>query len=337
MNTFTLDSNHTRALDHFAGYGLSAILEDSGEDVRMHWSDAARPRLVLDGLTSDETTVAEIVRNHALSHGTLESWVQRTTTIRGQTKSSEVGLFSPRIATPGDPTAWMALFTERRAVLDAPMNDTRLDARMIQSLGEPAYWPVGTQLPEPDRGASRWEMKTRNRGEDFMRNRLAPLARAVAKRDSTAIQSGLTGQTITDEVGKNSIESRSATGLALPGPVDNALAWCALWGLSFFPVTHLIGKQSFTPGAYPQDRIQPQQMTLPITTTPISPAKLRRVLRSRALNDAAYAESSSPERAVGQEALRRVGLAGLVRFPVRIAGSASAPERQVLFGTFESL
>lgn len=42
VTDFVLGSDHTRALDHFAGYGLGALLEQAGEqDVRLHWSDEA--------------------------------------------------------------------------------------------------------------------------------------------------------------------------------------------------------------------------------------------------------------------------------------------------------
>ena len=338
MTDFTLGSDYTRALDHFAGYGLSAILEDAGENVRLHWtSDEARPRLTLTGLKTDSLAVAEAVRAHAHSHSDGASWVQRTTSVRGPARLSTVGLFSPRVATPADAAGWNTLFSERRAVLDEQLNSGRLDARMIHALGEPAYWPVGTLGAEPDRGASRWEMKTRNRGEDFCRNRLSLLAKSVCARTATGVLPGLQGDRVIDEVGKGAIDSRTGTGLITPSPVDNAVAWCALWGLSLFPVTHRVGQQSRTPGAFPKDKIQPRQMVLPLTTAPTSLAKFRRVLRSQAFDDAAFAEVDSPSRTVGRETLQRAGVSGLVRFPIRIAGSASAPERQVLSGTYEAL
>ncbi|GFG50673.1 hypothetical protein [Mycolicibacterium agri] len=338
MTVFMLGSDHTRALDHFAGYGLSAILEDAGErDIRLNWSDEAKPRLILSGLRSTATQVAEAVRAHAVKHNQTESWVKQIAAVKGQGKTFEVGLFSPRIGTPGEPDEWKRLYDARCAVLDAESNQAWLDSLMLQALGEPAYWLLDSPLPEPDRGASRWEMKTRNRGEDFTRNRLALLAQAVAARSSDAIMAGLVGDAVVDEMGKDRPESRSGTGLVPPGPVDNAMAWCALWGLSAFRITHRIGRQSFTPGAYPQTKVHPEMMALPLVTSPTSPAKLRRILRSRAFDSAAFAPAGSSERAVGKEALRESGVTGLVRFAVRVAGSASAPERQILAGEFDPI
>ncbi|MGB3708227.1 hypothetical protein [Gordonia sp. (in: high G+C Gram-positive bacteria)] len=43
------------------------------------------------------------------------------------------------------------------------------------------------------------------------------------------------------------------------------------------------------------------------------------------------------EQVVARDQLLAAGVRGLVRFPVRKAGSTSAPERQVLAGTFEAL
>jgi CRISPR-associated protein Csb3 len=338
VTDFVLGSDHTRALDHFAGYGLSAILEQAGEhDVRLHWSDEATPKLTLSGLRSTPTAVADAVHAHAVAHCAAESWVQQITTVQRADKAAEVGLFSPRIVAPQGTDAWNKLYASRFQALAAPANQGWLDSLMLQALGEPAHWLLHTQTPEPDRGASRWEMKTRNRGEDFTRNRLGILAKIVAARTPDAVLAGLTGAAIVDEAGRNNADSRSATGFARPGVVDNAMAWCALWGLSAFRITHRIGRQSFTPGAYPQTRVHPQVMVLPIVTTPTSPAKLRRILRSRAFDLAAFGAAESSDRAVGREALRTSSIKGLVRFGVRVAGSASAPERQVLSGVFEVL
>ncbi|MCV7383973.1 hypothetical protein [Mycolicibacter longobardus] len=337
MTEFILGSDHTRALDHFAGFGLSAILEQAGErDLKVSWPESAQPRLTISELSSTPQQVSVAVYTHAVAHRMHGSWVQQTTTVTSKGKRSKVGLFSPRIAVPESGGDWRNLYSMRWAALDLRENQSWIDSLMIQALGEPAYWLLHT-VPEPDRGASRWEMKTRNRGEDFTRNRLALLAKSVSARTPDAILAGLAGDAQVDEVGKNRIGSRSGTGLVTPQPVDNAIAWCALWGLSAFRITHRIGRQSFTPGADLQNQIHPAQMALPLVTTPTSPAKLRRVLRSRAFNDAAFGARETPECAVGREALRHSGVTGLVRFQVRKAGSSSAPERQVLAGVFETL
>lgn len=338
MTDFVLGSDYTRALDHFAGFGLSAILEQGGErDIRIYWSGAADPRLILSGHRAVPAKVAAAVHAHAAAHCAPESWVQKTASLRSKGKLLQVGLFSPRIAVPDGPDEWRSLYAQRAAALDIRANQGWLDSLMIQALGEPAYWLLGTETPQPDKGASRWEMKTRNAGEDFTRNRLALLAKTVAARTPDAVLNGLTGDAIDDEAGSNKLDSHTGTGLVPPGIVDNTLAWCALWGLSAFRITRRIGRQSFTPGAYPQARVHPDEMVLPLVTSPTSPAKLRRMLRSRAFDDAAFAPVGSSDRATGREALKQSGVAGLVRFPVQNAGTSQAAKRQVLTGGFEPL
>lgn len=336
MTDFVLGSDHTRALDHFAGYGLAAVLEQHGEnDLRLHWSEDAVPQLTITGLRSSPAEVATIVHAHASAHCEPASWVQQTVTVQRPTGPAEVGLFSPRIATPQDTAAWRELYARRCEVLDDTVNQSWLDSLMLQGLGEPAHWLLNTNTAEPDRGASRWEMQVRTNGADFTRSRLAKLAEKVSGRSLEGVLRGLTGADVRDEAGNNKNDSRTATGLVTPRAVDNALAWCALWGLSAFRLTHRVGRQSFTPGAHPQNRVHPEQMALPLVTQPTSPAKLRRLLRSRAFDDAAFAAAGSPERTVGREALRAACVSGIVRFGVRVTGSASAPERQVLAGAFE--
>lgn len=338
MTEFILGSDYTRALDHFAGYGLSTILEQIGErDVRIHWSDAAEPRLTLSGLRSVPAQVGATVHAHATAHCTSESWVQQTTTVQSKGKHLEVGLFSPRIAVPDSRDVWRNLYEARSAALEIPANQGWLDSLMLQALGEPAYWLLNTQTAEPDRGASRWEMITRTHGKDFTRDRLVKLAEKLSARTPETVLTGLIGDAVVDEIGANKTDSRTGTGLVPPGPVDNALAWCALWGLSALRVTHRIGRQSFTPGAHPQTGVHPDQMALPLVTSPASPAKLRRILRSRTFDDAAFASIGSSERAIGREALNHANIAGLVRFPVRNVGTQFAAERQVFAGVFEAL
>lgn len=337
MTEFVLASDYRSALSHFAGYGLAAILEDQGaRGLRIHWSDGAVPRLVLTG-AGTPLDVATAVHEHAETHSRPRSWVQQTFTVDGVGKNSEVGLFSPRIARPGDRAAWEALFTARHNSQDREENSGWLDSLMLQALGEPAHWLVGTDLDEPDRGASRWEMKTRNRGEDFTRNRLSKLAHTVAARSVDGVLAGLTGESTTDEAGKDSDSSRSGTGLTRPARVDNAIAWCAIWGISWFRLIPRVKVQSFTPGATPPNRVHPAKMALPLASTPIAPARLRRILRSSEFDDAAFGAADLPEQRAAIDRLRRSGISGIVVFPIEVGGSSSAPERIVLSGTHSAL
>lgn len=341
MSVFFLGGSYTSALTHFAGIGIAAILEDSGHrGVRLCWSNALEPQFELSGVNIDSDVVAGAVREHAKRHADSASWVQQTVHYRTKAKEVEVGLFSPRIAVPGSGEAWRHIYDERRKNVDLTPNSGRLDGIMRQAIGEPAYWQFGDREPQFDEGASRWEMKTRNRGEDFVRNRLAPLATSVAERSIDAIYAGLAKETVDDSAGK--LDSRTGTGLVPPGPVDDAVAWCALWGISAFRIFPRVSGVARTPCAAPAGRIHPREMVLPVFAHPVSLARVRVVLRSEGLDTAAFSGLGSGPRAdlsaeVARVQLRAKGVSGLVRFPIRKAGSASAPERQVLTGTFEGM
>lgn len=340
MSKLVFGGSFDEALTHFAGLGVAAILEDRGyRDLRLNWSEEATPRLALDVPSVEDEQVAEEVREHAVRHAEAQSWVQQTTVVGTGKKDSEVGLFSPRIATPGTGGDWRKLYDQRRAIVDLSANSSWLDYVMLQSLGEPAYWQFEFKDPRYDEGASRWEMKTRNRGEDFTRNRLALLARSVGGRSPGAILAGLTGQTVADS--KGGPDSRTGTGLVPPGSVDDAVGWCGLWGLSAFPLCQRLTGVAVTPGALPVDRFHTETMVLPMSTEPMSPARMRMVLRSRSFEVASMHKVrdglAQSEQVVARDQLLAAGVRGLVRFPVRKAGSTSAPERQVLAGTFEAL
>lgn len=340
MNELRLAGDLRTALSHLALVGLGAILEDAGvANVRVGWSDAFDPRPVIRANDIDWPRAAGIVRAHALRHVEADDW----TAARGGGGRS--ALMSPRIASLPDEAARRRHVAARWAVIDRELERTNwLDLHLIGSLGEPAYWRFNRQRqPLPDEGASRWEMKTRNRGEEFVGNRLRPLAERVAARSAERIESGLTGSAAEDELGRNDLESRTATGLAAPGPTDNALAWCALWGISQFPVIARIQRPSRSAGHLPAPRGTERDRRgwfyVPVPARPIALPRLRTVIVSDQLAQAAAigAEDPASASALDVEAacgwLADRGIAALVRFPIGEYGSANAPERRALLGT----
>lgn len=340
MSNIAFGGTYQQALTHFAALGAAAILEDDGyRDLRLQWSEEPTSRLILNVPNADQLEVSAVVREHAIRHTDPQSWVQRIATIDTGKKSVEVGMFSPRIAVPGSARGWQALYEDRRWCLDNPFNSRWLDAIMLQALGEPAFWQVEGKNPRYDEGASRWEMKTRNRGEDFTRNRLALLAQTVSARTPEQILEGLTGLSVSDS--KEGPNSRTGTGLVPPGSVDDAVAWCGLWGISAFPIFPRIAGIAVTPGAWPVDRFHTEEMVLPMSTRPLSPSKLRRILRSEVFAVASMKVGqdglAQADRMVARNQLLSDGVRGLVTLPIRKAGSGTAPERQVLSGTFEPL
>jgi CRISPR-associated protein Csb3 len=342
MTELQLFGDYRTALSHLALFGLGAILEAAGvANVRVGWSDGSDPRPVIRASQIDWPRAAGIVREHALHHVAADDWTA------ARDAGDRSALMSPRIASLADDAAWRGHVAARWEIIDRVVGEQRtdwLDLRLIGSLGEPAYWRFNRQhQPLPDEGASRWEMKTRNRGEEFVGNRLRPLAERVAARSAEAIESGLTGNAPEDELGKNEVDSRTATGLAAPGPTDNALAWCALWGISQFPVIARIEHPSRTAGHLPAPRRAERDRRgwfyVPVPARPIALPRLRTVIVSDQLAQAAAIGPESPARAGVLDAeaacgwLADRGIAAIVRFPIGEYGSANAPERRALLGT----
>jgi CRISPR-associated protein Csb3 len=239
---------------------------------------------------------------------------------------------------------WHALEHSRREVVDELMaREAWLDLRLIGALGEPASWRLDSRgQPRPDDGASRLELQPRNSGATFVANRLRRLAQTVSGRDPAAIIDGLTGRRVEDEAAENRPNSRTATGLAGPGPTDNAVAWCALWGISQLPVAHQVLSPSRTAGHVNASRVgDPRHgwLCLPVPERPVPVPRLRTILASAQLISAVPAQTEDARPA--QEALHaeRVrawllarGVGAVVRFPIEEFGSGNASERRVLAG-----
>jgi CRISPR-associated protein Csb3 len=237
-------------LTHMALYGLAAICENAGHtDLRLSRTPGMNPQARID-LDLDDNDIAQLVHTHAEQHASPEAWPQERLHIKG----SDRGLMSPRIAALThtgtqaaanhipDNALWDELQQRRHRVIDH-LTHTRqeLDLRLLAALGEPCYWRLHADSAQPGRyqddGASRLEMQPRNQGSEFVGNRLSKVAKKVAERDVQTVRDGLLGLQILDEAGTDKPDSRSATGMAEPGPADNAIVWCALWGISQTPLT----------------------------------------------------------------------------------------------------
>jgi len=124
-------------------------------------------------------------------------------------------------------------------------------------------------------------MQPRNIGSEFVGTRLRKLADAIAARTTGQILGGLLGDSVRDEAGGDAADSRTATGLAGPGPTDNALAWCALWGISQLPLAMRIKGIAVTTGH--QGRGRQEFFYVPVWQSPWRPARLRAMLASTQL------------------------------------------------------
>lgn len=328
MKRMSLAGRVDEALSHLMLLGLASIMEESGaKEVSVWWEDGIEPLPTVgweEGIGPAEAVVVHVQR-----HADESSWVRQWQMHDGK----QVGLFSPRISAPRGRSSWQSLVQARRKALDSGL--TRLDHRMIGSLGEPAYWLMDAMDGQPDSGASRWEMKTRNRGEEFVGQRLRPLAEALSERSVEDVQRSLEGVRLQDL--NHDALSRTPTGLTIPQPTDAVRAWCALWGIAASTLVPSSPARraslSQTSGTWPRDRVHPQHHVMPVWSTPVSVAKVRSLLTSAPLDVLSRGELDQGAR----RELQRSGVVALVRFPVRVGGSASAPERMLLSGWLELL
>jgi CRISPR-associated protein Csb3 len=249
---------------------------------------------------------------------------------------------SPRVSPFWDKETWELVQLSRHDALDRlAVASGWLDLRFLAALGEPCYWSrniKGEQLQ--DDGASRFEMQPRNQGSEFVGTRLRKVAVTVARRGTAQILVGLQGESVTDEL-DSSPDSRTATGLAGLGPTDNALAWCALWGISQFPIAMRVndtGRAGGTAVTSGHISHRPgESFYVPMWKGQWRPARLRTVLASLQLRAAAATglglQGYTDPRIVAAHAwLAARGVDGIMRFPIHRFGSDNAPERRAMRG-----
>jgi CRISPR-associated protein Csb3 len=344
MTQLTLAGCEPRTLlSHMALYGLAAILEAGGvRDVRLGWAGTANPQPCVSAADADDISLAELVLDHARTRNTGKSWARRDVTFavksQGAPKTATKALMSPRLSQFAGPAAWELVQQSRWEVLDElTAGHHWLDLRFLAALGEPCYWSCNRKGDTlQDDGASRLEMQPRNQGSEFVGTRLRKLADTVAQRDAAKVLAGLTGQSVDDELGDNSPGSRTATGLASPGPTDNALAWCALWGISQFPLAMRINDTAQTSGHFSRGR--KEWFYVPMWQGAWRPARLRSVLASQELRTFAGTRLTAPDGVSDLEVskarawLRARGVEGAVRFEILKFGSDNAPERRAMSG-----
>ena len=326
--------------------GLSQILEATGgSPVALHW-DARSPDAVIEGAGS-LTEAAQRVHEHARRHAGADTWVGAVGNQEGRTR----GVLSPRVGRFGDAEAWRHWQAQRHRTIDTIAPEDVADLRFVGGLGEPAYWCTGRTGTQPGHGASAWEMKTRNRGEEFVQNRLHVLARWVSEREVDAVESGLAGATTVDEAGKNSVTSRTPTGLRPPGITDNARAWCALWGLSAFPVRPVAPTATVT-APYSRTAAAPREpgarlVGVPVVSAPVTLASYRAIVRGAHLAEVTshaarnvlgvQGDNDAPDVNVGKTWLRAHRVEGVTVGRKVFSDNANAPEPWLEFLTFESV
>ncbi len=317
---------------HALLWGAAAIAEDAGvATVRMSWPDPGlSPVAQLDGGGLDEDELARVVRRHAAARASTGTWIDEPFPLE-----PERGLFSPRVKRMGeDPTVWEQFERARHAALDRAAGSL-LDLRLIGALGEPSWWVRSRGGPglDQDAGASRLEMQPRNRGSEFVVSRLRPLTKTVAARPAPDIAAGLAGSVVRDDMGRNASDSRTATNLRPLGPTDDAAGYVALWGITSTALVHRRQGASATSTSVPLGAVVPKAFVVPVWRGSWTCARLRSVLASDALAVAGGSPGDdNPGRRTAAKWLHEHGVRGLIRTPVDVSGSPSAPERRATTG-----
>lgn len=328
------------AFSHLLMVGLASILEDddTARCCRFRWLDTLR---AFEFETSDELNIdqmAAIISEHA------KRWAQSLPlnseddyTIVSESNTSGKTLhatMSPRLSGLSVPCGWRKLQKDREAAIDSMR--TFGDYRYFGALGQPSYWS-GEQSHKlrSDFGASRWEMVTRNRGQEFIGGRLLPLSQCVAARSVENIRDGLLGTKIEDEIGNNKSTSRAATGLHAPAKTDNARAWCALMGVAAFPTrvtTRGDDMARDSSAALFQIKGPVRFAILPLFDQYWTTAEYRSVVRSEALARFGIQKILSTDTEmqlvdVSSDWLEEKGVAACCIFNQFVSDNASAPER----------
>lgn len=332
MKDVVIAGRVTSALTHFALVGACTIAEhETGCRTRLWWRDGVQSEAVVRS-DLELGDISEAVRAHAARVAGPESWLRQRF---HHSDGTAVALFAPRVKPPADRVAWGAYERQRDQALAGAAVD-ELDRAMIVGMGEPGWWRVTERESRPDDGASRWDMKTRNRGEELVTHRLLPLSEAVAGRSIEQVAQGLSGEAVVDETGSGT-SSRTSSGLTTPRPTDSAVAWCALWAMTQVPPTPSLRGVGATPGLYTAGALHPSWAALPVLAVPTSQRVWGRILRSPSwgrVHDRPQIETL--DTSLDRDWLSRQGVVAWVRFPVHLV-SGKAPERQVDDGELSPL
>ncbi|MDO5076188.1 aldehyde dehydrogenase [Corynebacterium sp.] len=353
MATLTIGQGIQSALSHFALYGLALLCDEQWPgEVRIRWTEERESKAELSIPNVSEAEVADLLLAYARKLSEPNAWPQIRKFYGSEKSRAERAPFSPRFK-PIDHVAntddWRDHQAFRLRALDACIQTADfVSLQWIVGLGEAAYWRCDLKNKRPDEGASRWEMKTRNKGEEFVKDRLGPMVKELSTWSNAKVLEGITGRSIDDSLGKQKLDSRTSTGLTSPAPTDVALAFAGLLGIALFPLAHNTSGLSITPCAWRTSDLHPRKIVLPIPTEPLSLGRIRNILTSEAMATMVEHYGSEGLNTDTSETfdvtvdasttwLRARGITACSVFPILKAGSDSAPERQIQRGQVKLL
>jgi len=336
-NVLTLEQSDPRELlTHMAAYGFAAIVEASTEmPPTLSWTSGMKPRLCIEHELLDAQGMAEQICKHAkrLSNKTVSShgepWPH-------QKWGAKKGLMDPRISKVEQQGQWKDLQRRRHEVLDTLVkdDDAWLDLRLLWSLGEPCYW----RSAKDGDAASRLDLQPRNGGVEIVGARIAPLAPLVSERGPEEIVNAFCGADPKDTIGKDQgSNSLSAVGFRGRGPVDDAVSWCAIWGISQFALNQAL-HDTTTASCMIHNR--QEWVCVPVWDGEWTPARLRTIFASPQLRATAQAYLSKGDAngsgdAVGFDRVNWLlarGVKALILFQLKANTNSKAGERHAQRG-----
>lgn len=328
------------AFSHLFLVGLASIVEEETPDTycALRWEGPGTSATVIFSSPMELDDVTACVHSHAAKYNDLLAMASDGE-YDGSTPRATM---SPRLGNIVEPSGWKALQHDRQTAIDAL--DSMGERRYFGALGQPSYWSgrVSGQSHalQADYGASRWEMVTRNSGQEFVSGRLRKLSQIVTGFSLERIRAGINGEVEMDECGENKPNSRTATGLHAPSLTDNVRAWCALIGVSAFPVIPGVsGSRDSTAAMFQISRKGPYAV-LPVFTGEWSLSRFRSVARSAALLKAgasAVLAGGDSGFTVHDDWLTERNVIACAIFRQFVSDNKSAPERWLERGTFTTV
>jgi CRISPR-associated protein Csb3 len=345
-NVLTLErSDPLELLTHMAAYGFAAIVEGTTPPPpTLFWTSGMEPRLSIEHESLDAQGMAQCVLNHAKQLSDTNAWPHETWTTKRPKSDLQQGLMSPRITKIEPQERWKDLQRRRHEVLDALVKaDAWLDLRFLWSLGEPCYWR-NAKDSDQDTAASRLDLQRRNGGADIVGTRIAPLAPLVSERRPEEVVNAFCGADPKDTIGEDKgSDSLSAVGFRGRGPVDDAVSWCAIWGISQFALNQTLASDQTRVDATTAScmmlrkklRKQEEWVCVPVWRGQWTPARLRTILASRQLRATAWTYLSADDTdgsgdvvgSTGANWLLARGVHALILFPFKVDVSDRAKPR----------
>lgn len=326
------------AFSHLFVLGLASIVEEErpGTHCMLSWQGIGDSVTISTTRPMGIDDFAQCVQTHAQKYNGLLA-MQSEGKYDGKTNHATM---SPRLSNIVEPTGWKLLAHDRQAAMDALA--TIGEVRYFGALGQPSYWSGRNGNPPrlyADGGASRWEMVTRNKGQEFIQGRLRALSETVAAFSQQRISDGLTGRIEQDELGGKP-DSRTGTGLHHPQITDNARAWCALIGVNAFPVVP--GEPVVSKSQTGKDPVSAMfqlkrlgiYAILPVFDGAWTLQRYRSVVRNAALCRAVADVVALKKPQINDEWLSERHVIACVVFTQYVSDNASAPERWLERGHF---